>query len=52
MEPESINPEFEIIQPKVFKISCCRSYMTTKGRCYTCPEDDYEDENDDNREEE
>ena len=21
-----------------FKITCCRSYLTPKGRCYTCPE--------------
>ncbi|MBI2572852.1 hypothetical protein HYV86_03255 [Candidatus Woesearchaeota archaeon] len=19
--------------------SCCKSYLTTKGRCYTCPQD-------------
>lgn len=25
-----------------FKISCCKSYLTPKGRCYTCPEDDSE----------
>jgi len=23
---------------KRFNISCCRSYLTPKGRCYTCPE--------------
>ena len=23
---------------KKFNISCCRSYLTPKGRCYTCPE--------------
>ena len=21
-----------------FKITCCRSYLNPKGRCYTCPE--------------
>jgi len=24
--------------PRKFNISCCRSYLTPKGRCYTCPE--------------
>lgn len=24
--------------PRRFNISCCRSYLTPKGRCYTCPE--------------
>lgn len=23
---------------KRFKQSCCHSYLTSKGRCYTCPE--------------
>ncbi|MBI2665133.1 hypothetical protein HYX12_00750 [Candidatus Woesearchaeota archaeon] len=23
------------------KTSCCHSYLTPKGRCYTCPGDDY-----------
>jgi hypothetical protein len=26
--------------PKEFKITCCKSYATPKGRCYTCPEED------------
>ncbi|MEK6899709.1 MAG: hypothetical protein AABX05_01160 [Nanoarchaeota archaeon] len=25
-------------KPKVLKTVCCRSYLTPKGRCYTCPE--------------
>lgn len=30
--------------PRKFNISCCRSYLTPKGRCYTCPElDETED---------
>ncbi len=29
----------EIIERKGYNISCCRSYMSPKGRCYTCPED-------------
>jgi len=24
--------------PRKFNISCCKSYLTPKGRCYTCPE--------------
>ncbi|MDP3698388.1 MAG: hypothetical protein Q8R47_02270 [Nanoarchaeota archaeon] len=28
-----------------FNISCCRSYLTPKGRCYTCPELEEELEN-------
>ena len=31
------NPEDEV-QEKKIKLSCCRSYLTPKGRCYTCPE--------------
>ncbi len=26
------------IKEKIVEISCCRSYLTPKGRCYTCPE--------------
>jgi hypothetical protein len=29
----------EEIVDKHFNISCCRSYTTPKGRCYTCPEE-------------
>ena len=32
--------DIEPVSMKKFKISCCRSYMTPKGRCYTCPDDD------------
>ena len=28
----------EELEKKRFNISCCRSYLTPKGRCYTCPE--------------
>ena len=31
--------DVEVIRVKKFKLSCCRSYLTPKGRCYTCPED-------------
>jgi len=40
--------EIEPVNEKGFKISCCRSYMTPKGRCYTCPEQElYEDKDPD-----
>ncbi|MBI4147226.1 hypothetical protein HY494_01090 [Candidatus Woesearchaeota archaeon] len=37
-----------------FKITCCRSYLTPKGRCYTCSEieEKEESEMDKDREEE
>lgn len=25
---------------KKFDISCCKSYLTPRGRCYSCPEQD------------
>lgn len=34
--------DIEIVSNKTYKISCCRSYLTPKGRCYTCPEEDLE----------
>lgn len=27
------------LKKKKFKDSCCHSYLTTKGRCFTCPEE-------------
>lgn len=30
--------ENDEVAPKRFNISCCKSYLTPKGRCYTCPE--------------
>ena len=30
--------EEDELKEKRFNISCCRSYLTPKGRCYTCPE--------------
>lgn len=36
------NEDFEIMEKKGYNISCCRSYLTPKGRCYTCPENDFE----------
>src|SRR3989344_245899 len=36
---------------KRFNISCCRSYLTPKGRCYTCPElDEFEQKDPDEEE--
>jgi hypothetical protein len=32
--------DLEIVKEKHFNVSCCRSYTTPKGRCYTCPEHD------------
>ncbi len=29
---------------KEFKISCCRSFLTPKGRCYTCPEEQFSED--------
>lgn len=34
---EEERAEDELIERK-YNISCCRSYLTPKGRCYTCPE--------------
>lgn len=34
------------LKQKKYNISCCCSYLTPKGRCYTCPEFD-DDENSD-----
>ena len=34
--------DIELVSNKIYKISCCRSYQTPKGRCYTCPEEDLE----------
>ena len=31
--------DIEKIEDRKFNISCCRSYMTPRGRCYSCPED-------------
>lgn len=30
--------ENDEVAQKKFNISCCKSYLTPKGRCYTCPE--------------
>lgn len=37
--------EEDELKEKKFNISCCRSYLTPKGRCYTCPELEDELEN-------
>lgn len=35
--------DIEIVKSKDYNISCCKSYMTPKGRCYTCPEQNERD---------
>ncbi len=35
---EEKTKESEDLLEKRYNISCCRSYLTPKGRCYTCPE--------------
>ncbi len=37
-----MDDDIEIVKEKKYNISCCRSYLTPKGRCYTCPEEDGE----------
>ena len=39
-DEEFADIDIEPVSEKKFKISCCRSYMTPKGRCYTCPDDE------------
>jgi len=31
--------DLKTAQSKQFNISCCRSYLTPRGRCYSCPEE-------------
>lgn len=38
-EEEDIDlDDLKIIIPKKIKTSCCKSYLTPKGRCYNCLE--------------
>jgi len=30
--------DLDEIKIKQFKLSCCQSYLTPKGRCFSCPE--------------
>ena len=32
--------EIKEVKSKKFKDSCCHSYLTIKGRCFTCPDDE------------
>ena len=32
--------ELNNITPRILKSICCKSYQTTRGRCYSCPKDD------------
>jgi len=34
---------------KEFKVSCCKSYLTSKGRCYSCPEQDLDQDPDEEK---
>lgn len=43
---ESLDDDLETVEPKEFNVSCCRSYATPRGRCYSCPEDDLQEEKD------
>jgi len=37
----------EEITVRRYKITCCKSYLTPKGRCYTCPEQQNKDPDED-----
>ena len=46
-----MDEEFELtaddlqeINTRKFNISCCRSYLTTRGRCFSCPEQNLDEE--------
>ena len=39
--------DIEPVKTKHFNISCCRSYLTPNGRCYTCPEENDSEEDED-----
>ncbi len=34
--------DVEAVKKKGYNISCCCSYLTPKGRCYSCPEQETE----------
>jgi hypothetical protein len=49
MDNENIIEEEDLKKNIKFKETCCKSYLTPKGRCYTCPfnndkDPDYEDD--------
>jgi len=37
---QDITQEIATAKRIVLKEGCCKSYLTSKGRCYTCPEED------------
>ncbi|MBI2103251.1 hypothetical protein HYT55_05385 [Candidatus Woesearchaeota archaeon] len=37
---DAMDADIEPVKIQKYKISCCRSYLTPKGRCYTCPDSD------------
>ncbi|MDP3733625.1 MAG: hypothetical protein Q8R37_00180 [Nanoarchaeota archaeon] len=49
MEIIDADSDIELVKKREFNVSCCRSYLTPKGRCFTCPEQDLEGDPDDER---
>ena len=45
------NPDIEIAHQKGYNVTCCRSYRSPKGRCYSCPEEEFNTEKDIDEEE-
>ena len=39
--------DLETAEKKEYNISCCRSYLTPKGQCYTCPHNHSDNEEED-----
>ncbi len=35
----------EQVTPRKVKETCCFSYLTAKGRCYSCPEYEFDENN-------
>ena len=43
----SMEEDIEIVKKIIYKETCCESYKTPKGRCYTCPENRTKDPDED-----
>lgn len=40
-----MDDDIEIVKRKEVRDSCCQAYLTSKGRCFDCPEQpEHEDE--------
>lgn len=37
---EEIIQDLQTAKPKILKEGCCKSYLTPKGRCYNCPDEE------------